>query len=67
MIPDRLIVIVVSEPAGMVDLKITIERGGSMRLALGDPSPGQKARVILPRGLLDQREWIADRDGFRPA
>ena len=64
--PERLRVLITSEPPGLVDLAITVERGGSLNLNLGD-GPDGEGQLNLPGGLRDQREWVADKTGLRPA
>jgi hypothetical protein len=65
--PKRLTVTIVSEPPGLVDLEVVVERGGCLNLSLGDGKEDDGPGALsLPGGLRDQRKWISDKDGLRP-
>jgi hypothetical protein len=66
--PNALIVAITSDD-GAVDLEVMIKRGGSLNLALesGPEDPHKPFQLGLPGGLRDQRRWVCDGDGMRPA
>ena len=67
--PQRLIITVVSEPRGLVDMEISLERGGTVTLNLEDgPESDRPFKLNLPDGMLrDQQKFVCDKAGMRPA
>ena len=65
--PTALFVVVTSDTED-VDVEVKIVRGGSLHLSLEDGNESSKPfRLGLPKGLRDQRQWICDSEGMRPA
>jgi hypothetical protein len=66
--PGHLLVLVASDD-GSVDIEVMIKRGGSLNLALedGPEDPNKPFQLGLPGGLRDQRRWVCDGGGMRPA
>lgn len=65
--PKELFVTVKADSAN-VDIEVKILRGGTLNLGLSDgPETDKPFRFDLPGGLRDQRQWICDAGGMRPA
>lgn len=67
--PNRLFIVVTSDPPGLVDMHITLERGGQLKLSLNDgPEDEKPFRFNLPAHLpRDQQKFVIDSKGMRTA
>lgn len=65
---QRLFVTVTSEPEGLTDIHVTVERGGKLEVTLlGGPEDDEKPMQLgLPGGLRDQKRWVCDTTGMHP-